>query len=718
MYMPSAIPTAIGLTLTGLIVYDTVPLPLASAFFVNIFAFCFGTLFECCVSASMTVFLLFALMGKLAWFRARDGDSCQSNFAAPNLIDCRHPDCWTILTIAIMALLILARLYPDHTQAVLSLVYANTDKLSMEVATAALAGSAVCTLKLAYKPQDLQVSVQTKTENYGLLVWLTLLTGLYAASNGDRFIALGAAGWLAVLSLTQPTRQRLQLYLKLNSYILIPMRCFFSDRFVIHQPPASDMTLCISLAMPIAGALLHDSVTQHLAVTLFTNAVLFAVTPTALECALTMLMVLLSCIAMCMNHIRTVAATNTLDAEQFKLQAAAEKYKRVQAELMADSKAQMARWYGQMVSATAHDLRTPVAALKSGCSILRNQLPPEHSSSTETLDLMDSSLSVALSFLDSMVMAEKCLDQQDATSKELPVQADSVILEQLLREAESCILVGPGLVLRSHIAHNLSDIGPVICDRSQVLRSLINLMSNATRHTKSGSIDVRVEREAHSAFLRFSVTDTGSGVPDGAKQTIWEPFVSHGGSSGLGLFVVKAQCCAVGGDCGMMDNPAGCGSIFWFTVPLKRAWAQHNSKQGANMQAALRDCSRGILLIGDTVTGVSALRLMQIHLQNSGFDVSIASEPDDWFRMMVEGQQRLVLCDYHLGDTTGAELTRKYRVWEKQHCPSRQMLIYSFSAGVTDADREECHHAGMQGFLNKPLNIDKVISVMEEGSKC
>jgi signal transduction histidine kinase len=58
-------------------------------------------------------------------------------------------------------------------------------------------------------------------------------------------------------------------------------------------------------------------------------------------------------------------------------------------------------------------------------------------------------------------------------------------------------------------------------------------------------------------FLNFAVVDTGTGVGEGAEESIFKPFVSNDGSTGLGLFVIKSQCEALGGECGVMPNPSG-----------------------------------------------------------------------------------------------------------------------------------------------------------------
>ena len=78
---------------------------------------------------------------------------------------------------------------------------------------------------------------------------------------------------------------------------------------------------------------------------------------------------------------------------------------------------------------------------------------------------------------------------------------------------------------------------------------------------------VHMSLDQQRSYIELAVRDTGVGVLDECKESVFEPFVSMDDSTGLGLFVVRMQSEALGGSCGIRDNPVGHGAEVWFRVP-------------------------------------------------------------------------------------------------------------------------------------------------------
>jgi two-component system sensor histidine kinase/response regulator len=114
-----------------------------------------------------------------------------------------------------------------------------------------------------------------------------------------------------------------------------------------------------------------------------------------------------------------------------------------------------------------------------------------------------------------------------------------------------------------------------LVDEAKLLRTLVNLLGNALKFTPSGgTVTVAAESDKGSASLRFSVNDTGEGIPSEAFGRIFEKFgqveTRHSGrtmSTGLGLAFCKLAVEAHGGQIGVESVP-GEGSTFSFTIPL------------------------------------------------------------------------------------------------------------------------------------------------------
>ncbi|MBX3479425.1 MAG: response regulator [Caulobacter sp.] len=120
-------------------------------------------------------------------------------------------------------------------------------------------------------------------------------------------------------------------------------------------------------------------------------------------------------------------------------------------------------------------------------------------------------------------------------------------------------------------------LGPVMADEGRLRQVLLNFAGNAVKFTQQGGILIAAEPAAGGA-IRFTVSDSGPGVPDEAKTRIFEPFThadpSHGGSAlggaGLGLAIVRRLADAHDATIGVEDAPGG-GARFWFTAVLPPA---------------------------------------------------------------------------------------------------------------------------------------------------
>jgi signal transduction histidine kinase/HPt (histidine-containing phosphotransfer) domain-containing protein len=121
-----------------------------------------------------------------------------------------------------------------------------------------------------------------------------------------------------------------------------------------------------------------------------------------------------------------------------------------------------------------------------------------------------------------------------------------------------------------------SNLPRVAADPRRVRQVLLKLADNAIKFTPRGGVEIRVEAEDgndSSQRLRFSVIDTGLGIPPEMAASVFEPFASGDNSytrrndgAGLGLAVAKRVIETLGGEIGFESEP-GQGSTFWFTVP-------------------------------------------------------------------------------------------------------------------------------------------------------
>jgi len=213
-----------------------------------------------------------------------------------------------------------------------------------------------------------------------------------------------------------------------------------------------------------------------------------------------------------------------------------------------------------LVHMTIHDLRSPLAVLKSTLRFLRTEnLSPD---GTEAIDQSDDAVR------NMMEMVSLVLDVNRLESGTLQPRLGSAdINTQLQMEVGRMRGVAGSRILS---LAPLAVRRPVICDERLIGRVLQNLVSNAIRHTspETGEITVSVEETDQEVTVR--VRDNGSGIPKEFHEIIFDKYrqvEAKEHTSGLGLAFCKLVIDAHHGSIGVESEP-GRGSSFWFTLPV------------------------------------------------------------------------------------------------------------------------------------------------------
>ena len=304
-----------------------------------------------------------------------------------------------------------------------------------------------------------------------------------------------------------------------------------------------------------------------------------------------------------------------------------------------------------------------------------------------------------------------------------------------------------GLDFSSAVSGDLPEM--LAGDPGRVRQVLTNLIGNAVKFTDSGRIDVEAElvRPTEDGFLvRFTVRDTGIGIPPEQQSRLFESFTQGDGSStrkyggtGLGLSISKQLVELMGGELGVVSQP-GEGSHFWFTAsfgkagivapvaPPKRAIPVPASPTPAvpappaapkvpipstkpasvaqeKSNSGLRKL-RVLLAEDNEINQRIALRLLE--------KLGLGAEAVDNGRAAVEALAQknydLVLMDCMMPEMDGFEATAVIRNRErgKGHTP-----ICALTANAMEGDREKCLAAGMDDYISKPVGIDKLREVVE-----
>lgn len=356
----------------------------------------------------------------------------------------------------------------------------------------------------------------------------------------------------------------------------------------------------------------------------------------------------------------------------------------------------------RFLAAMGHEIRTPMNVILGFAQLLRmSGLDETRRAHVEAIESAGGTLMNLLSDL---------LDLSRAESGQMRVESRAFDLDPFLAQLARW-WQGPaaekGLRLRVSKDHGLP--AAIVSDRGRIQQVLNNFLGNAIKFTDTGWVTLAVEeleRDATGARIRFAVTDTGPGLtPDEATQ-LFRPFVridsdcsKDRGGWGLGLAICHEIAQAMGGTVGVESNP-GHGATFYFDVEAGLTGTPADAP--GPVPAAVAPPAEGldILLAEDDAASRAMLCEM---LTGLGHRVTAAADGIDALKTLNRGRFDLVILDLSMPRLDGLGAVRRIR---RLGSPARRVPVIACSAQLDD--RESLRRAGMDGFLPKPVDRDRM----------
>ncbi|MEP6485465.1 MAG: ATP-binding protein [Rudaea sp.] len=371
---------------------------------------------------------------------------------------------------------------------------------------------------------------------------------------------------------------------------------------------------------------------------------------------------------------------------------------------------QQSRAKSDLLAKVSHELRTPLTGIVAAAELLSVESNDRSvNARTETILTLSDNLLCEINDL---------LDEAKYENSTLTLDLQPVDLHrqvETLRTTFETLAAKKGIAFRAVMDAAIVD--GVKTDAHHINRILLNLIGNSIKFTEKGSVRLGIDllnQDAENYTLRFSVADTGIGIPEAFYDKIFQPFfqVEEGthrryGGTGLGLALSKKILDSMHSELRFESTP-GHGSRFWFDLTLPRS----ERTQTAAIPERELPAPMRILIAEDNPT---TLLLMEELLKLDHHVVTSCTSGIEALEILATQEFDLLLLDYNLGDMDGVRVLQTYRFGRQDATPALFL-----TADATTRTAARLIEAGGAGVLYKPVtlaNLRKGLSQVQGGKK-
>ncbi len=356
----------------------------------------------------------------------------------------------------------------------------------------------------------------------------------------------------------------------------------------------------------------------------------------------------------------------------------------------------------------SHEIRTPMNAILGFTSLLeKKKLDGESAEYVHTIRQSGENL---------LTIINDILDLSRIEAGMMRIESNPFGIRGLMHSVETMFqekAKEKGLVLSTLIDNKVPD--SLTGDAIRLTQIMVNLIGNAVKFTKQGSININVDADTLNSkeiLLNVSVTDTGIGIDKEKLTSIFDRFqqaedsiTRKYGGTGLGLSIVKDLVDLQNGKIAVISEP-GLGTKFQFSIPYQIAPSagQQVRKHGEDNPKLPRH-SISILVVEDNEINQS---LMKKLLGSWMIDTVVVSNGAEAIAQLRENEFSIVLMDIQMPEMDGYSATEVIRDELRLSIP-----IIAMTAHALAGEREKCLAAGMDEYIAKPvreLELQQMIS--------
>ncbi|MCB0661560.1 MAG: response regulator, partial [Saprospiraceae bacterium] len=348
----------------------------------------------------------------------------------------------------------------------------------------------------------------------------------------------------------------------------------------------------------------------------------------------------------------------------------------------------------------SHEIRTPLNAI-IGLNKLLAETPLNEKQQSFVQAVGQSSENL-------LYIVNDILDQAKLESGQYQFKSTPFTMDLIIGQVKSTL---EHKALEKHLELKIESTVPddllMKGDPIRLYQILINLLNNGIKYTETGFVKLSIQQISEMGSIgkfRFEIIDTGLGISPNDQEKIFESFHQIEQSTkqaetgtGLGLSITRQLVEQQGGTIALQSEP-GKGSAFSVTLPFEIISTEKKEKEKSLVSSL--DGTYKVLLVEDNAFNqLLAVELLKKHLPNAIVD--LAENGSIAVSKCQENMYDLILMDIKMPVMDGLEATRQIR---KERGPNQQTIILALTANAIKEKLEECHQAGMNDCITKPVD--------------
>jgi PAS domain S-box-containing protein len=359
----------------------------------------------------------------------------------------------------------------------------------------------------------------------------------------------------------------------------------------------------------------------------------------------------------------------------------------------------------EFLAVMSHEIRTPLNSISGFTDLLATttQLTPQQRRFTDLVKTANSAL---------LAIVNDILDFSKVEAGQLELERRPFSLSRLIRDTVA--IVSPMAAVKNLRVNVTIEPGApetIMGDHSRLRQILLNLLNNAVKFTVKGSITVDVREQTGTDGhdrIRFSVTDSGVGIPAEQQHRLFKGFSQadssvnrkHGGT-GLGLAICKRLVELMGGEIGVVSEE-GRGSTIWFYAHLPEI-ARPTSEPEITTRLENRAATKARILVVDDIE--TNLEIVEAYLLDREYRVECAGSGIEAIQMLGSQHYDLILMDVQMPVMDGVAATRRIRALPS---PIKDIPIIAMTGNVLPQQVRSFLEAGMNDHIGKPIERVKL----------